>query len=147
MANRAAPTRASHYVVTILAPLSQSLNTTQGPSRLPAATKQHLTKVVVQGIAARYQQLAEDTLSTVRKTEDSLRRLKYRKVATPEGGETEGAAPMDTDKLISMQLFLDVQEFGRQLKRLGLVPADLPGFKTLWEAVAPPEKVEELALL
>lgn len=50
--------------------------------------------------------------STVRKTESSLKRLKARQ----QGGEG-GAAP-DTDKMIALQLFLDVQEFGRQAKQV-----------------------------
>ena len=42
-------------------------------------------QAVVAGIAQRYQQLADDTLSTVRKTESSLKRLKTRQRLGAEG--------------------------------------------------------------
>ena len=49
-----------------------------------------LPQAVVAGVAAKYQQLADDTLSTVRKTESSLKRLKGRQ--RPGGGGAEGEA-------------------------------------------------------
>lgn len=60
------------------------------------------------------QALATDLLATVRKTESSLKRLKKTSAAEGEGG----AAMSDSDK-IGLQLFLDVQEFGVQV-RLGV---------------------------
>lgn len=148
MANRSAPTRPSHYVMTILAPLQQFLTSAEGGSSLPADAKRKFAESAAEGIAVRYQQLAEDTLSTVRKTEDSLRRLKSRKTATPEGGDAdgEGTGSLDTDKLIAMQLFLDVHEFGRQLKRLELDAVELPAFVKLWQAVAPEDKRDLITL-
>lgn len=49
----------------------------------PAASLQ----AVVAGVSVRYQQLADDTLSTVRKTESSLKRLKTRQKLAADGGE------------------------------------------------------------
>jgi hypothetical protein len=42
----------------------------------------------------------------------------------------------DTDKICA-QLLLDVAEHGRQLKGVGLAPAQLASFAELWAAVAP----------
>lgn len=48
-------------------------------------------QAVVAGISARYQQLAEDTLDTVRKTESSLKRLKTRQKAGATEAEGSNA--------------------------------------------------------
>jgi hypothetical protein len=44
----------------------------------------------------------------------------------------------DSDK-ITLQLHLDVAEFGRQLERFGLEGASLPAYGRLLESVAPAE--------
>ena len=55
---------------------------------------------------------------TVRRTESSLKRLQARKEGVGAGDKAAAAAAMmsDADKIIS-QLFLDCQEYGRQLVR------------------------------
>ncbi|KAL4443325.1 hypothetical protein ABPG75_011062 [Micractinium tetrahymenae] len=131
MTNRAQPSRPSHYVSMILAPLHQFL---QGEAASKLA-RQQLAAAVAAGVSARYLHLADDTLSTVRKTESSLKRLKARQ----QGGEG-GAAPADTDKMIALQLFLDVQEFGRQAKQAGVDATQLESYQQLWRMVAPDEQ-------
>ncbi len=66
--------------------------------------------MVADTITERYQSVVDDTLTTVRKTESSLKRLKGRRggVGETEGGE--GAA--STDQMLCKQLLLDVQVCG-----------------------------------
>ncbi len=84
--------------------------------------------------------MAQDLLTTVRKTEDSLKRLKKGRAQKP-GTAAEASTDQASDQeKICLQLFLDVQEYGRQLKTFGLDPMELLEFQGLWRAVAPPEK-------
>ena len=41
----------------------------------------------------------------------------------------------------------DVQEYGRQIFKFDLSPADLPVYQTLWRSVAPPDQQEVDAAL
>ncbi|KAL4420915.1 hypothetical protein ABPG77_001256 [Micractinium sp. CCAP 211/92] len=134
MTSRAQPSRPSHYVSMILAPLHQF---TQGEAaaQLSVDARQQLAAAVAAGVSSRYLHLADDTLSTVRKTESSLKRLKARQQGT-EGG----AAPADTDKMIALQLFLDVQEFGRQAKQAGVNVVQLESYQQLWRLVVPEDQ-------
>lgn len=51
-----------------------------------------------------------------------------------------GAAP-DTDKMIAMQLLLDVQEFGRLAGAAGVDLAGVEAYQQLWDTVsAQPEE-------
>jgi hypothetical protein len=54
----------------------------------------------------------------------------------PAGGE----GLSDSDK-ITLQLYLDVQEYGQQVARMGLSPTELPAFNDLMQAVAPSPQV------
>lgn len=137
MTSRAPPSRPSHYVSMILAPLNQFLQG-ETASGLGAEARRQLAAAVAAGVSARYLHLADDTLSTVRKTESSLKRLKARQ----QGGEG-GAALADTDKMIALQLFLDVQEFGRQARQAGVDAAQLESYQQLWRMVVPEEQATE----
>ncbi len=142
MTARAAPTRPSHYVASVLAPLLAFLEA--AGLEAGGAPRAALARAVVAGVAARFAALAEETLESVRRTESSLRRLKTRKAG---GGEEEGGAPAaGADALIAAQLFLDAQEFGRRCGAAGVAPAELEPFRALWRAVAPPERAGEVAL-
>ncbi|MEW5318940.1 MAG: hypothetical protein WDW38_010122 [Sanguina aurantia] len=98
--------------------------------RLQPGAIASLTLRVVRVVNGRYRQLSEELLSTVRKTESSLKRLK--KSRPGEGAE---GAMADSDK-IALQLHLDVQEYGRQITGLGLDPMHLASYKQLIDAVA-----------
>ena len=55
--------------------------------------------------------------------------------------QTRAAYMTDSEK-ITMQLHLDVMEFGRQLERFGLQGEQLPAFGRLLESVAPAEQAQ-----
>lgn len=80
--------------------------------------------------------MARDLVSTVKKTESSLKRLKDRRGASGGAGGAGGAGAevSDTEK-ICKQLHLDAQEYARQLAKFGVDAALLPAFQRLWEAV------------
>jgi hypothetical protein len=79
------------------------------------------------------QALAEELLTTVRKTESSLKRLKKAQAQAEDGA----GAMSDSDK-IALQLHLDVVEFGQQITKFGLTPSALPAYVKLQEVVAVP---------
>ncbi|KAG5537166.1 hypothetical protein RHGRI_024559 [Rhododendron griersonianum] len=72
-----------------------------------------------------------------RKTESSLQRI--RQGAQRRAGASSDVSDnnvSDTDK-ICMQLFLDIQEYGRNLSALGVEAVKIPAFCSLWQVVAP----------
>ncbi|KAF5957322.1 hypothetical protein HYC85_004547 [Camellia sinensis] len=89
-------------------------------------------------ITGRYHELAADLVSVTRKTESSLQRI--RQTAQRRAGASSDVSDnnvSDTDK-ICMQLFLDIQEYGRNLSDLGVEAAKIPAYCSLWQCVAPP---------
>lgn len=141
MTTRMAPTRPAQYASTILAPLRSFLSEDRIKS-LDAVGRADLARAVVDGVALRYHKVASDTLSTVRKTESSLRRLKSRKGAGPAGeGEASVAssAVPDTDKMIELQLALDVAEFKSKAAECDVATDGLNSLRDLSAAVAPVE--------
>jgi conserved oligomeric Golgi complex subunit 2 len=143
MTSRGAPTRPAQYASAILEPLSTFLTTADG---LSTTGRTALSRAVLEGVVERYHHLAHDTLSTVRKTESSLRRLKSRKGdaidSSGAGGGATGAAvsTYGTDELIAMQLTLDIEEFGKKVKECGVAPETLDSFKQLKAVVVQPQQ-------
>jgi hypothetical protein len=136
MTSKGPPTRHSHYVSGVLQPLRAALDAPGPPQRLPAGLRGALAAAVFDSVNARYQQLAEELLSSVRKTESSLRRLK--KGRGPEAGAADGAAAeMSDSEKICLQLYLDAQEHGRQAARFGLDPSAAASFQALLAVVTP----------
>ena len=151
-------TRPAQYASSILLPLSTFIlndltssggggGGINGSSVGENAKKRTLVHAVLEGVCERYRDLADDTLSTVRKTESSLRRLKSRKEGVAAGA-TAAAATTDvlgTDALIAMQLALDIEEFGKKVKECcGVDPEqDLKMFEQLKNVVAVVAVVEK----
>ena len=164
LTNKPPPTRASHFLPSVLAPLRTFLDPPSRAAGLPQAVRDALCSDVADSVTRRYEDMARDLLATVRKTESSLRRLKDRRggggSTTGLGGQAPGGgggggggaggeaqapaaaspsppgAPMsDTDK-ICRQMALDVAEFGRQLAKFGVDASTLPSFAALTAAVA-----------
>mmetsp|Transcript_18657 Transcript_18657/g.40080 ORF Transcript_18657/g.40080 Transcript_18657/m.40080 type:complete len:830 (-) Transcript_18657:232-2721(-) len=134
MTTKGPPTRHSHYVTGVLVPLRTFLDS-ERIQKLPSTSSSGLVHTVVDNVSSRYQQLADELLTTVRKTESSLKRLKKAQNAEGAAGEVMS----DSDK-ITLQLYLDVQEYGQQISKFGLDPSSMPSFQRLCEAVAPPKQ-------
>ena len=91
-----------------------------------------LRDYVAMKVTGKYGEMAEDLLRTVQQTESSLKRLKERQGAGSAQGENASAS--DADKICS-QLYLDVQEYGKQLKKLGIEEDSAPEYQKLCLAV------------
>ena len=149
MTNKPLPTRHSHFVPGILAPLRAFVDSDRAKALTPAS-RTELALSVSDGVSTRYAEMAGELVTTVKKTEASLNRLKDRKAgkagaAAGGGGATASAAAKaggadgkisDTDK-ICKQLHLDVCEYGAQLAKLGVDPKERETFKALWATAAP----------
>ena len=124
----------------VLAPLRQFLEAPGAMQQLPKQLKQQLAAAVVEAVNARYQALAEELLVTVRKTESSLKRLK--KVRP---GEAEAPDAMSDSDKITLQLYLDVQEHGRQIEGFGVQLQGMGSYSSLLAVVTlqPPQQQQQ----
>ncbi|KAG1927160.1 conserved oligomeric Golgi complex subunit 2 [Pimephales promelas] len=130
--NKEVPTRASAYMDNALRPLHQLV--TDSKNVVKDSIIQEWLRVTLSDCTHRYFETISDVLSSVRKMEESLKRLKQaRKTATTS---TVGinAGPSDDSK-IRLQLALDVEYLGEQIQKMGLQPSDITMFSSLLELV------------
>jgi len=121
MTNRPAPTLASPFVATILRSLKEfdSVNGTRVPQSIGRRWKER----VLNSVADKYSTSVAELFETIQKTEEALKNRKGRKTAT--SGLSDG------DK-VKMQLYLDSQEFLRQVQQLNLdSSSSIEGLKVL----------------
>lgn len=139
MTNKPLPVRHSPYVSGVLQPLKAFLEGERA-IYLTEKTRNELLQSAAERITTRYNELAWELVTVARRTESSLQRI--RQGAQRRGGAGTDSSDVnisDTDK-ICMQLFLDVQEYGRRLAALGIVAAEIPDYASLWQCVAPPDR-------
>lgn len=127
MTNKPMPTRHSHFVPMILAPMQAFLDNERAKN-LSKQSRRDIIVKVLESVSEKYGELARDLLETVKKTEASLNRLKDRQ------GKTNSTGVGDTDK-ICRQLYLDVKEYASQIEKFGISPKESASFRALWEAV------------
>uniref|UniRef100_A0A8B9LPJ8 COG complex component COG2 C-terminal domain-containing protein n=1 Tax=Astyanax mexicanus TaxID=7994 RepID=A0A8B9LPJ8_ASTMX len=130
--NKEVPTRASAYMDNALRPLHQLVTDSTGVVK--DSIIQQWLRVTLSDCTHRYFETISDVLSSVKKMEESLKRLKQaRKTATTS---TAGAntGPSDDSK-IRLQLALDVEYLGEQIQKMGLQPSDIPMFSSLLDLV------------
>ncbi|KAJ0079753.1 hypothetical protein Patl1_24447 [Pistacia atlantica] len=139
MTNKPLPVGHSPYVSGVLRPLKTLLDAERAMTYLSKETTKELLLGAATKITGCYHELAAELISVARKTESSL--LKIRQGAQRRAGASSDVSDhnvSDTDK-ICMQLFLDIQEYGRNLAALGVEAADIPAYRSLWQCVAPPD--------
>eukprot|EP01135_Chromosphaera_perkinsii_P001284 Nk52_evm11s164 gene=Nk52_evmTU11s164 len=136
MTNKDPPTKPSFFVSNILKPASIYLE--ESDSYAPM----WLVKVV-DITCKKYTEMVRDLLDTVKKTEESLNRLKRRKEKNDPGNS--GNAKMSDEDKIRLQLLLDVQEFGKQCKKLGVSSDTLSSYAGLLETVQQAVKKDDPA--
>jgi hypothetical protein len=124
----------------VLQPLRQLLDAAGPVQQLPEPLKLLLARDVISNVNVRYNTLAEELLTTVKKTESSLKRLKK---SRPGEEAAAGAAAMSDSDKICLQLYLDVQEHGRQIAKFGLAAEELDSFNQLLATVTPPEQQQQ----
>lgn len=140
MTNKPLPVRHSPYVSAVLRPLKTLLDGERATIYLTKEARNELLLGAATEITGRYYELAADLVSVARKTESSLQRI--RQGAQRRAGASSDVSDnnvSDTDK-ICMQLFLDIQEYGRNLTPLGVEAANIPAYRSLWQCVAPPNR-------
>ncbi|THU43961.1 hypothetical protein C4D60_Mb02t02370 [Musa balbisiana] len=139
------PVIPSQYVSLILRPLKAFLDG-EHIKLLMKDAQNELLHGVTEKITTRYYELAADTVNVARKTESSLLRL--RQGAQRRVGATSDSVDnniSDTEK-ICMQLFLDVQEYGRNLSAMGIEASEISAYRSLWQCVAPEDRQSQITL-
>ncbi|OMO52866.1 COG2 complex component [Corchorus capsularis] len=134
MTNKPLPVRHSPYVA------GAFLDGERATMYLTNSARNDLLLGAATEITGRYYELAADLVSVARKTESSLQRI--RQGAQRRAGASSDVSDnnvSDTDK-ICMQLFLDIQEYGRNLAALGVEAANITAYRSLWQCVAPADR-------
>ncbi|KAG0489863.1 hypothetical protein HPP92_006726 [Vanilla planifolia] len=138
------PVRHSPYVSAILRPLKTFLDD-ERVAYLSKELKNELLHSIAERITSRYHEMASDVVNLARKTESSLLRL--RQGAQRRAGASSDAMDSnisDTDK-ICMLLFLDIQEYGRNLAIFGIQASHITAFRSLWQLVAPEDRQAQIS--
>ncbi|XP_063048164.1 conserved oligomeric Golgi complex subunit 2 [Engraulis encrasicolus] len=130
--NKEVPTRASAYMDNALAPLHQLVSNSKELVKAPLMLQ--WLQVTLSDCTHRYYETISDVLSSVRKMEESLKRLKQaRKTAAASTAGSSGG-PSDDSK-IRLQLALDVEYLGEQIQKMGLEPSEISMFSSLLDLV------------
>lgn len=141
MTNKPLPVKHSPYVSGILRPLKLFLDGERATTYLSTEARHELLSSVTEEITSRYYEMAADLVNVARRTESSLQRI--RQGAQRRAGASSDVSDNNVDK-ICMQLFLDVQEYGRNLAILGVQAANIHTYRSLWQCVAPPDRQNEI---
>uniref|UniRef100_A0A672GSA4 Conserved oligomeric Golgi complex subunit 2 n=1 Tax=Salarias fasciatus TaxID=181472 RepID=A0A672GSA4_SALFA len=129
--NKDLPVRASAYMDNALRPLHQLVSDSSG--LVTPSTSQEWLRVALSECT--YYETISEVLSSVRKMEESLKRLKQaRKGAASTTTSGANGGPTDDSK-IRLQLALDVEYLGEQIQKMGLQPHDISMFSVLMDLV------------
>ncbi|KAJ6593950.1 oligomeric golgi complex component, COG2-domain-containing protein [Mycena capillaripes] len=136
MSNKQMPKEPSHFVSSILRPVKVffGIGVGQGPG---SSLKEHFLESYVTDIFEAVTQRYVYHLTGMKKTEDSLRRLKKGKKSTFSlfgGGSTKDDDGKDEER-IRAQMILDVEAFGKDGQLLGVPLDQSDSFKSLTEMV------------
>ncbi|EEC76534.1 hypothetical protein OsI_14326 [Oryza sativa Indica Group] len=137
------PVRHSPYVSGILHPLKVFLEGDR-IHYLSEDDKAKLRRGSTDKITSIYYDMVSEVVTVARKTESSLQRLRQgaqRRVGA--NTDTSDNIISDTDK-ICMQLFLDIQEYARNLRAIGIDAREIETFRALWQCVAPRDKQDNI---
>ncbi|XP_075388067.1 conserved oligomeric Golgi complex subunit 2 [Tenrec ecaudatus] len=130
--NKEVPTKASSYVDSALKPFYH----------LQSEHKNKLTQEIIQqwleGALSesthKYYGTVSDVLNSVKKMEESLKRLKQARKTSPANSVGSSGGMTDDDK-IRLQLALDVEHLGAQIQKMGLQTSSIKSFPALVELV------------
>ncbi|WJX94495.1 Conserved oligomeric Golgi complex subunit 2 [Trifolium repens] len=146
MTNKPLAVRHSPYVAGVLRPLKTFLEGERTSRYLASETKKEILLSAATEITDRYYELASDHVSVARKTESSLQKI--RQSAQRRAGASSDISDnnvSNTDKMC-MQLFLDIQEYARNLSSLGVEAVNIASYRSLWQCVAPADKQNTITL-
>jgi hypothetical protein len=137
MTGRAVPTTPSIFLPELLRPLRAFLNDFE--PRLSTDDRRSWARDVCRALAKQYLHLATGMLDTVRNNEAAIRKYGAKKAA---GAADAPSTATDSDK-VGVQLFLDVQAFGDQLRAVGVDASLLAEYGLLADAVRPSQALIE----
>ncbi|XP_066881844.1 conserved oligomeric Golgi complex subunit 2 isoform X5 [Kogia breviceps] len=132
--NKEVPTTASSYVDSALKPLYQLQNGHK--DKLKQAIIQQWLEGALSESTHKYYETVSDVLNSVRKMEESLKRLKQARRTAPATPTGPSGGGMSDDDKIRLQLALDVAYLGEQIEKIGLRTKDIRSFPALTELVA-----------
>ncbi|XP_067567225.1 conserved oligomeric Golgi complex subunit 2 isoform X2 [Pseudorca crassidens] len=132
--NKEVPTTASSYVDSALKPLHQLQSGHK--DKLKQATIQQWLEGALSDSTHKYYETVSDVLNSVRKMEESLKRLKQARRTAPATPAGPSGGGMSDDDKIRLQLALDVAYLGEQIEKIGLRTKDIRSFPALTELVA-----------
>ncbi|XP_057386769.1 conserved oligomeric Golgi complex subunit 2 isoform X3 [Balaenoptera acutorostrata] len=132
--NKEVPTTASSYVDGALKPLYQLQSGHE--DKLKRAVIQRWLAGALSESTHKYYETVSDVLNSVRKMEESLKRLKQARRTTPATPAGPSGGGMSDDDKIRLQLALDVAYLGEQIEKIGLRTKDIRSFPALTELVA-----------
>ncbi|KAL3872688.1 hypothetical protein ACJMK2_035898 [Sinanodonta woodiana] len=125
--NRDVPSKPSAYIGNLVKPLRMFVE--EHGDILGEKQKSDICQQVFTNLAHQYYTVTSDVLTSVKKMEDSLKRLK--KVRGTE--KSSGSLGMSDDDKIRQQLILDIDSYGDQLANFGLEKKELESFQKLLE--------------
>ncbi|XP_066467511.1 conserved oligomeric Golgi complex subunit 2 isoform X2 [Tiliqua scincoides] len=130
--NKEVPTRALPYVDSALKTFYQVKNEYKDTLK-PAIIEQWFEGALCKS-TQKYYETISDILNSVKKMEESLKRLKQaRKTVTANSASPN--VGMSDDNKIRLQLALDVEYFGVQMQKMGLQLSNIKSFSALSELV------------
>ncbi|XP_042133784.2 conserved oligomeric Golgi complex subunit 2 isoform X2 [Peromyscus maniculatus bairdii] len=130
--NKEVPSTASSYVDSALKPFYQ-LQRAHG-NKVKAAVMQQWLQEALSESTHKYFETVSDVLNSVKKMEESLKRLKQARRA-PATNPVSSSGGMSDDDKIRLQLALDVEFLGEQIQKMGLQTSDIKSFPALAELV------------
>ncbi|KAL6050535.1 hypothetical protein STEG23_005151, partial [Scotinomys teguina] len=130
--NKEVPSTASSYMDSALKPFYQ-LQRGHGNKVKPAVMQQWLQEALSES-THKYFETVSDVLNSVKKMEESLKRLKQARRA-PATNPVSSSGGMSDDDKIRLQLALDVGFLGEQIQKMGLQTSDIKSFPALTELV------------
>ncbi|XP_072266342.1 conserved oligomeric Golgi complex subunit 2 [Pyxicephalus adspersus] len=119
--NKEVPTRPSLYIENAIKPLFVLQN--EYKNILKQATKDKWLKGALTECTHKYYETVSDVLSSVKKMEESLKRLKQARKTAFSSNSTNGG--VSDDNKIRLQLALDVEYFANQVQLFGFCPEDV----------------------
>ncbi|CAH1791000.1 unnamed protein product [Owenia fusiformis] len=127
--NRDIPSKASNYICNIYKPIKIFVSEHQGA--LSKDKQIEIITCVLNNILKSYYGITSDLLTSVKKMEDSLKRLKKARKTDKSAGTTG----MSDDDKIRLQLSIDVTEFKNQFEELNLEASKVEDFKKMQDLV------------
>ncbi|XP_045154145.1 conserved oligomeric Golgi complex subunit 2 [Echinops telfairi] len=130
--NKEVPTKASSYVDSALKPFYHLQS--EHKNKLAQAIIQQWLEGALSESTHKYYGTVSDVLSSVKKMEESLKRLKQARKTTPANSAGSSGGMTDDDK-IRLQLALDIEYLGEQIQKMGLQTSSIRSFPALVELV------------